>query len=67
MLPAMPSVLLGWFFKVGSKCVVPTPENLDVLSWYPWRLDDEQLMYPFYEKAVKAGINISQRRPTCAP
>lgn len=23
---------------------------------YPWRLDDEQLMYPFYEKAVKAGI-----------
>lgn len=24
---------------------------------YPWRLDDEELMYPFYEKAVKAGIN----------
>jgi predicted TIM-barrel fold metal-dependent hydrolase len=24
---------------------------------YPWRLDDEKLMYPFYEKAVKAGIN----------
>jgi hypothetical protein len=24
---------------------------------YPWRLDDEQLMYPFYEKAVRAGIN----------
>jgi predicted TIM-barrel fold metal-dependent hydrolase len=23
---------------------------------YPWRLDDEQLMYPFYEKATKAGI-----------
>lgn len=23
---------------------------------YPWRLDDEELMYPFYEKAVKAGI-----------
>src|SRR3954447_14590934 len=23
---------------------------------YPWRLDDETLMYPFYEKAVKAGI-----------
>src|SRR5438876_5672927 len=22
-----------------------------------WRLDDERLMYPFYEKAVKAGIN----------
>ena len=24
---------------------------------YPWRLDDEKLIYPFYEKAVKAGIN----------
>ncbi len=23
---------------------------------YPYRLDDEKLMYPFYEKAVKAGI-----------
>ena len=25
-------------------------------SKFPWRLDDEELMYPFYEKAVKAGI-----------
>jgi uncharacterized protein len=23
---------------------------------YPWRLDDEQVVYPWYEKAVKAGI-----------
>jgi hypothetical protein len=23
---------------------------------YPWRLDDEALMYPFYEKVVRAGI-----------
>jgi len=23
---------------------------------FPWRLDDEKLVYPFYEKAVKAGI-----------
>ena len=23
---------------------------------YPWRLDDEKNLYPFYEKAVKAGI-----------
>ena len=23
---------------------------------YPWRLDDEKMVYPFYEKAVKAGI-----------
>ncbi|HKW55276.1 MAG TPA: amidohydrolase family protein [Stellaceae bacterium] len=25
---------------------------------YPWRLDDEALMYPFYEKIVKAGSPI---------
>jgi hypothetical protein len=25
-------------------------------SKFPWRLDDDALMYPFYEKAVKAGI-----------
>jgi uncharacterized protein len=25
-------------------------------SKFPWRLDDEKLMYPFYEKIVKAGI-----------
>ncbi|WP_288371447.1 prolipoprotein diacylglyceryl transferase family protein, partial [uncultured Marinobacter sp.] len=24
---------------------------------YPWRLDDEKLVYPFYEKVLKAGIN----------
>jgi hypothetical protein len=33
MPPAMPSVLLGWSLKVGSKRVVPTKENLDALSW----------------------------------
>jgi hypothetical protein len=26
-------------------------------SKYAWNLDDEKLMYPFYEKALKAGIN----------
>ncbi len=26
-------------------------------SRYPWRLDDEKLVYPFYEKIRKAGIN----------
>jgi hypothetical protein len=27
------------------------------LSKFPFRLDDEKLMYPFYEKAIKSGIN----------
>ena len=26
------------------------------LSKYPWRLDDDTLVYPFYEKALKAGL-----------
>jgi hypothetical protein len=26
-------------------------------SKYAWKLDDEKLMYPFYEKAIAAGIN----------
>ncbi len=26
-------------------------------SKFAWRLDDEKLMYPFYEKAIKSGIN----------
>ena len=35
-------------------------DPLSAATKYPWRLDDEDLMYPFYEKAVKSGItNIS--------
>ena len=26
-------------------------------SKFAWKLDDEKLMYPFYEKAIKSGIN----------
>ncbi len=32
-------------------------DPLSAATKYPWRLDDEKLVYPFYEKAVKAGIN----------
>jgi len=31
-------------------------DPLTATTRYPWRLDDEELMYPFYEKIVKAGI-----------
>lgn len=31
-------------------------DPLSAATKYPWRLDDEDLMYPFYEKAVNAGI-----------
>ncbi len=26
------------------------------LSKHPWRMDDEKLLYPFYEKLAKAGL-----------
>jgi predicted TIM-barrel fold metal-dependent hydrolase len=31
-------------------------DPLSAKTKYPWRLDDEKLVYPFYEKAVKSGI-----------
>lgn len=31
-------------------------DPLTATTRYPWRLDDEDLMYPFYERIVKAGI-----------
>jgi uncharacterized protein len=54
----------GWMEEVDKAIAVYKPNSWksytigDPLapSKFPWRLDDEKLMYPFYEKAVKAGI-----------
>jgi predicted TIM-barrel fold metal-dependent hydrolase len=56
----------GWMEEVDRVIAVVHPTSWksytigDPLSpaktKYPWRLDDETLMYPFYEKAVRAGI-----------
>src|SRR5215475_7836568 len=57
----------GWMEEV-DRCIakvkpdswkgytVGDPLSPSKLGTY-WRLDDEKLIYPFYEKAVKAGIN----------
>ena len=38
------------------------------LSKYPWRLDDEKLVYPFYERCAKAGlVNICIHKGLFAP
>ncbi|HEX2152152.1 MAG TPA: amidohydrolase family protein, partial [Stellaceae bacterium] len=38
------------------------------LATHPYRLDDEKLMYPFYEKAVKSGIkNVCIHKGLFAP
>jgi len=54
----------GWMDEVDKAIEVYKPDSWKTYtigdplspSKYPWRLDDEQVMYPFYEKAVKAGI-----------
>ncbi len=57
----------GWLDEVDRAIVEDKPDSLKGytigdnthkdLSRYPWRMDDEKLVYPFYEKAWKAGIN----------
>jgi hypothetical protein len=55
----------GWMDQVDMAIERMRPDSwkaytigdpLSAKTKYPWRLDDEALMYPFYEKAVKAGI-----------
>jgi predicted TIM-barrel fold metal-dependent hydrolase len=57
----------GWLEEVERAIAEDEPDSLKGytigdnthkdLSHYPWRMDDEKLVYPFYEKAWKAGIN----------
>src|SRR5690242_4239965 len=54
----------GWMDEVDKAIAVYKPDSWkgytigDPLnpSKFPWRLDDEKLMYGFYDKAVKSGI-----------
>jgi hypothetical protein len=55
----------GWMDKVDYAIDKLHPDSwklytigdpLTAKTKYPWRLDDEKLVYPFYEKAVKSGI-----------
>jgi predicted TIM-barrel fold metal-dependent hydrolase len=56
----------GWLEEVDRAIAEDQPDSFKGytigdnthkdLSRYPWRMDDEKLVYPFYEKAWKAGI-----------
>jgi len=56
----------GWLDEVDRAIAEDQPDSFKGytigdnthkdLSRYPWRMDDERLVYPFYEKAWKAGI-----------
>jgi uncharacterized protein len=58
----------GWLDRVDHDIEVNKPDSWKGYtigdnthkdtSHYPWRLDDEKLVYPFYEKIQKAGYNI---------
>jgi hypothetical protein len=56
----------GWMEEVDKAIATYRPDSWKAYtigdplapSKFPWRLDDEQLMYPFYDKAVKSGISI---------
>jgi predicted TIM-barrel fold metal-dependent hydrolase len=57
----------GWMDDVDYAIETLKPESwkgytigdplFQTMKQSQWRLDDEDLMYPFYEKAIKAGIN----------
>jgi predicted TIM-barrel fold metal-dependent hydrolase len=61
-MPGMP----GWMEKVDHDIEVLKPDSFKGytvgdntnkhLARHPWRLDDEKLLYPFYEKLVRAGL-----------
>jgi uncharacterized protein len=56
----------GWMDQIDHALAVLKPDSMKGytvgdntnknLSKHPWRLDDEKLLYPAYEKFVKAGI-----------
>ena len=57
----------GWMEQVEKALVELKPDSMKGytigdntnkhLAKYPWRMDDEKLMYPFYERILKAGVN----------
>jgi len=68
----------GWLDKVDEAIEVYKPDSWKgytvgdnthkELANHPYRLDDEKLMYPFYEKAVKSGIkNVCIHKGLFAP
>jgi predicted TIM-barrel fold metal-dependent hydrolase len=56
----------GWLDRVDREIQTLRPDSFKgytigdnthkATSRYPWRLDDEKLVYPFYDKLVKAGL-----------
>jgi predicted TIM-barrel fold metal-dependent hydrolase len=58
----------GWMEEVDRSLAEDKPDSVKGytvgdntnkhLAKNPWRMDDEKLLYPFYEKILKAGVDI---------
>ena len=58
----------GWMDEVDRSLAEDKPDSVKGytvgdntnkhLAKHPWRMDDEKLLYPFYEKILKAGVDI---------
>ena len=68
----------GWLDQVDQAIEIYKPDSWKgytvgdnthkELAHWPWHADDEKLMYPFYEKAAKAGIkNVCIHKGLFAP
>jgi predicted TIM-barrel fold metal-dependent hydrolase len=68
----------GWLEQVDRALEVLRPDSFKgytigdntnkQLSKYPWRMDDEKVVYPFYEKCLKAGlVNICVHKGLFSP
>src|SRR5919106_2565658 len=68
----------GWLEQVDRAIEVLKPDSFKGytigdntnkhLSKYPWRMDDEKVVYPFYERCLKAGlINITVHKGLFPP
>jgi predicted TIM-barrel fold metal-dependent hydrolase len=61
-MPGLP----GWLEQVDKDIALLKPDSFKgytvgdntnkQLARHPWRMDDEKLLYPFYEKLLKAGL-----------
>ena len=68
----------GWLEQVDQAIEVLKPDSFKgytigdntnkQLSKYPWRMDDERVVYPFYERCLKAGlVNITVHKGLFPP
>ena len=68
----------GWLEQVDQVIEVLKPDSFKgytigdntnkQLSKYPWRMDDEKVVYPFYERCLKAGlVNITVHKGLFPP